>query len=94
MEFLHKIAAVLLVAWLPGAVLFRVPWLDRERRAALDPEERLFWSVLLSVSWSVLFALALAALGTGPSSSSGAGGGGAPPKRRGSSNRLASTVNE
>ena len=62
MEFLHKIAAVLLVAWLPGAVLFRVPWLDRERRSALDPEERLFWSVVLSVSWSVLIALALAAL--------------------------------
>ena len=62
MEFLHKIAAVLLVAWLPGAVLFRLPWCERERRTALDPEERLFWSVILSVSWSVLAVLALAAL--------------------------------
>ena len=26
--------------WLPGAAIFRLPWLDRDRRAALDAEER------------------------------------------------------
>jgi len=52
---------LLIVCWLPGAILFRLPWLDRERRAALDAEERLFWSVVISlaVSLSVVLALAL-----------------------------------
>ena len=62
MEFLHQLAALILVAWLPGALLFRLPWLDRERRAALDPAERTFWSVVLSVSCSLVVVLALGAL--------------------------------
>ncbi|HXW07250.1 MAG TPA: hypothetical protein VD833_18585 [Vicinamibacterales bacterium] len=49
------------VAWLPGAVLFRLPVARREARASLDPEERLFWAVILSVSISASIALALAA---------------------------------
>jgi uncharacterized membrane protein len=59
---LIQIVELLVVAWLPGAVLFRVPWLDRERRAALDAEERLFWAVILSVAVSLSVGLALAAL--------------------------------
>ena len=37
------------VAWLPGAVLFRVPWFDRPRRAQLAAEERSYWAIVLSV---------------------------------------------
>ena len=62
MEFLHQLIALIAVAWLPGAVLFRLPWLERERRAALDPEERAFWAVVLSVCCSLLVVLILAAL--------------------------------
>src|SRR3954470_5253428 len=51
-----------LIAWLPGAAIFRLPWLDRQRRAGLDAEERLFWAVLLSVAVSLSLVLALAAL--------------------------------
>jgi hypothetical protein len=50
-----------IVLWLPGAVLFRVPWLDRDRRASLDAEERLFWAVVLSVAVSLSFVILLAA---------------------------------
>ena len=53
----------LLIAWLPGAVLFRLPFGDRRRRAALDADERAFWAVVASVAWSVAVALALAAMG-------------------------------
>ena len=52
---------LLLVAWLPGMILYRLPWLDRARRASLDPEERVFWTVVLSVGWSLAAGLALAA---------------------------------
>ena len=62
MELVHQLAALILVAWLPGALLFRLPWLDRERRAALDPAERTFWAVVLSVCCSLLVVLALGAL--------------------------------
>jgi len=57
----QQLGALLLVAWLPGVILFRLPWLDRERRARLDPEERVFWAVVLSAAWSVAAGLALAA---------------------------------
>ncbi len=52
----------LFVAYLPGAILFRMPVADRARRAGLAAEERLFWAVMLSVSWSLAVVLALAAL--------------------------------
>jgi hypothetical protein len=55
-------AGLLLVAWLPGAVLFHLPLWHRDRRAALDADERLFWHVVLSVSWSLTMVLVLAAL--------------------------------
>ncbi|HET7220316.1 MAG TPA: hypothetical protein VFJ02_19810 [Vicinamibacterales bacterium] len=55
-----QFATFLLLAWLPGAVLFRLPVLDREKRARLDGEERLFWAVILSVVLSTAVALALA----------------------------------
>jgi hypothetical protein len=52
---------LLIVAWLPGAALFRLPWLERDRRAALDAEERLFWAVMLSLAVSLSTVLLLAA---------------------------------
>ena len=55
--------AALLVAYLPGALLFRLPVANRARRAALAAEERVFWHVILSVAWSLAVVLALASLG-------------------------------
>lgn len=63
MSLLLQAASLLIVGWLPGAVLFRAPVLDRPRRAWLDAEERTFWSVILSVAVSVSVCLALAAAG-------------------------------
>ena len=51
------------IGYLPGAVAFRLPVADRARRAALEPAERLFWQVLLSLSISLSLVLALAAIG-------------------------------
>jgi hypothetical protein len=56
-------AGLLLVAWLPGALVFRLPIADRPRRAALTAEERLFWAVVLSTAGSSIVVLVLAALG-------------------------------
>jgi hypothetical protein len=56
-----KMIPLLVVGWLPGAVLFRAPWWNRDRRAALGADERVFWTVVLSVSISLAIVLALAA---------------------------------
>ena len=55
--------AILLIVWLPGAVLFAVPKWDRARRAALPAEERLFWHIVISLAWSLAVVLVLAASG-------------------------------
>ena len=54
---------IAIVAWLPGAALFRLPLGNRATRAALCPEERLFWSVMLSIAISLTAVLAMASLG-------------------------------
>jgi hypothetical protein len=51
----------MVVAWLPGAAIFRLPWLDRDRRAAIEAEERLFWAIVLSLAVSLSGVLFLAA---------------------------------
>ncbi|HTK28828.1 MAG TPA: hypothetical protein VL309_04725 [Vicinamibacterales bacterium] len=56
-------AAIFLIACLPGALILRVPAGDRSKRAALPADERLFWTVVLSVAWSSAAGLALAAGG-------------------------------
>lgn len=56
-----SLASFVLVAYLPGALLFRVPVANRERRARLAIEERVFWGVILSVICSSALALAFAA---------------------------------
>jgi hypothetical protein len=53
--------SALLVAYLPGALIFRAPIADRARRASLGADERVFWHVILSVAWSLAVVLALAA---------------------------------
>src|SRR5689334_11319421 len=53
---------LLVLSWLPGAVMFRLPLLDRDRRAALPAEERGFWTVILSLVTSLGLVLAMAAL--------------------------------
>lgn len=54
---------VLLVAYLPGASIFRFPTAGRRVRAMLSSEERLFWVVSISLALSSFTALALAAGG-------------------------------
>lgn len=56
-----SLAAAILVGYLPGALLFRVPRWNRPTRAGVAAEERVFWAVLLSVTWSVFVVLGLAA---------------------------------
>lgn len=56
-----QVLALVVVAWLPGWALFRIPILDRERRAALDAEERVFWAIVLSLAVSLSGVLFLAA---------------------------------
>ena len=57
------IVQALLVGLVPGYLAFRLPVLARETRASLHPDERLFWCVVLSVSWSLTVTLLLASLG-------------------------------
>ena len=58
-----SILAVLLVTYAPGALIFRAPMAERDRRAALAAEERVFWHLILSVAWSLTIVLLLAAAG-------------------------------
>ena len=55
--------SVLLIAYLPGAVIFRLPLAQRERRAGLTAEERVFWYIILSLVLTSVVGLALAAAG-------------------------------
>jgi len=60
---LHFVLAALVVGYLPGALIFRLPGRSRAFRASLSLEERTFWAVLLSALWSVMVVLALGAVG-------------------------------
>jgi len=51
-----------LIAYIPGAVVFRLPLANRRNRSLLPAEERLFWSITLSVAFSSCIALLLATL--------------------------------
>lgn len=57
------LAMAVAAGYLPGALLFRLPILDRHVRAALDPAERAFWAVVISVTLTLTVSLGLAALG-------------------------------
>ncbi|MDP6579011.1 MAG: glycosyltransferase family 39 protein [Vicinamibacterales bacterium] len=58
---LYQLVALGVIAYLPGAVIFRAPFADRARRAALSAEERGFWGVFISLALSSTIALGLAA---------------------------------
>ena len=60
---LATIASLMAIGWLPGAIIFRLPVADRAKRAALPAEERLFWSVVISVTTTTTVAFVLAAMG-------------------------------
>jgi hypothetical protein len=55
-------ASALLIAWLPGACIYRLPFGARERRAALPFEERGFWQIIISLALSHAVVLTLAAM--------------------------------
>lgn len=57
------VLGLLLVAYAPGVVIFRLPIANRDRRAALDAEERAFWAILISLAISLSVTLGLAAAG-------------------------------
>lgn len=57
------LVSLVTIAYLPGAVIYRLPVADRSRRAALPADERVFWAVAISVTITTLLALALAAFG-------------------------------
>ena len=58
---LQQLILLAVVGLLPGLTIFRLPWWERDRRAALAAEERWFWYVVLSVAVTLSAGLALAA---------------------------------
>ena len=59
---LLAIAVIVVIAYVPGALLYRLPVADRCRRAALPAEERAFWAFIISIAVTSLVALGLAAV--------------------------------
>ena len=59
----HAALSILLIAYVTGALTLRLPAGRRSLRAALPAEERLFWSIVISVAFSSIVALGLAAGG-------------------------------
>ena len=59
---IQEAVALVLLGYSPGAMLFRLPYWDRPRRERLDAAERVFWGVVLSITWSLIAAFLLAAL--------------------------------
>jgi len=60
----YTVLLVLLLAFLPGTILLRCSSTFRQASAVLSTEERLFWSVAISLTFSSVTALILAAFGT------------------------------
>jgi len=58
-----QVLQLVVIGWMPGAAIFRLPWLDRDRRAGLPAEERLFWAIVISLAISLSLVLVLAAAG-------------------------------
>ncbi len=59
----RTLLAALVVAYLPGALIFRVPVFGRPDRAKVSADERGFWALMLSAAWSLLVVLGLAGVG-------------------------------
>jgi hypothetical protein len=54
---------LIVIAWLPGAIVYRLPSASRDRRAALAAEERWFWAIVISTAISLAIVLMLASIG-------------------------------
>jgi hypothetical protein len=54
---------ILFVGYVPGALIFRLPWGGVADRARLPAEERIFWSIVLSVIVAGVITMSLAAAG-------------------------------
>lgn len=63
MTTVDALAQFLLIAYIPGAFIYRLPFARREVRMGLPAEERAFWAVILSIITASCVALALAAFG-------------------------------
>lgn len=63
MPLIQQALCAVVIGWLPGAVLFRVPLGNRARRFTLPPEERLFWHTVVSLGSALAAAVALAWFG-------------------------------
>jgi hypothetical protein len=57
---IQQLLCAVVIGWLPGATLFRIPLGDRDRRFALPAEERVFWQVIVSVALALSMVLVLA----------------------------------
>jgi hypothetical protein len=60
---IRLIVALVVVAYLPGAALMRMPVADRQRRERLGADERAYWGIVISAAWSLGAAFVLALLG-------------------------------
>src|SRR5688572_7182583 len=60
---LALVLKAVIVAYLPGALIFRLPGSTRGARAGLSIDERLFWATIISMAWSLGVVIALAAAG-------------------------------
>src|SRR5262245_23911841 len=54
---------IIVLGYLPGALIFRLPGRSRTARASLSADERAFWAVILSCVWSLGVVLLLASIG-------------------------------
>ena len=59
---LSTVLTLLVILYLPGAIMFRLPLANRAKRGALPAEERLFWAVIVSVIVTTTATFLLAAL--------------------------------
>ena len=60
---LGMLVNLVIVGYLPGALLFRWPSRGRPARAALPADERIFWAIILSLTTSCMLVVSLAAAG-------------------------------
>ena len=58
----QKLIFLAVIAYLPGALIYRAPIANRARRALLPADERAFWAVMISIIVSSTVAMTLAAM--------------------------------
>ena len=63
MPLIQQLLFLLVLAWLPGAFLYRLPIGNRDARYRLPVEERVFWQVVVSLALTLGGVMALAWFG-------------------------------